>query len=786
MDPIYFENFQSGIASSPHTGWGLMRNADIESFEGAVKSRPEPVNIFPDAFTETFTVNTSTDVCTLASAVITESDHAYPVTLTTTDTLPAGLATDTVYFINRASSTTCTLHADAEDAIAGTSAIDITDTGTGTHTMQNVRPGTIRYTTPHVDGTTGKKFIFMAGDNNRVWSTYYDDSDNERVTLMKGNETGTFAPMIVNFSSTVTALSSTSITVKPSGSTTPSVLTSTESQDQSVSSETRSITVPSGTDTVLFAIVLSMANTTASVDSPTSVTWDGNAMNSSGSGTIAIDPERDYSIYYTVNPTAKTADIVATWSGSQDNVAIIAFVTDNTDQSTPLTNNGSEYGDGSLASFAHIDIERSADNELYVMANQSNGNVTHTFPTDQKVLQTDTENNITISLSTATRDSSVGINGMAALNNTRTTDLFVFNAGIIDTVDVTIQDVDGYKIPTGFDSSEWDTKWQGISYGKEHYDHYAIDSEDDFVYFCNGRDVGSIKEATDQEFSSTDDTTYTFNRSAVDLPFGDQSSYLEELGINVLIGGKNTNRIYPWDRSSTSFNLTLRVPERGIHRMKNIGDVVYILAGTKGNIYYTQGTYVRPFLEISDYVTNNSSVETASEVSWGGIDTRDGALIVGVDGQTSGNDGVFLVYPDARYVIDNTPSAGSELPTSLLSFDEYYYIGHSEGLDKVGTTLYSGYETVLQSDLRIVSTKTEKAQFSTIEAIIAKPASTGNIRVKYRQDTSSSFSSAIATFSADGTSTSFRGDIGLIDMEKIQLQVEMDGEIELRYIALYP
>lgn len=78
-----------------------------------------------------FTANAGTDVCTLAS-------HGFKtglkVQLTTTTTLPAPLLTGTDYFVIFVSASTFKLASSLVNAQAGT-AIDITDTGTGVHTI---------------------------------------------------------------------------------------------------------------------------------------------------------------------------------------------------------------------------------------------------------------------------------------------------------------------------------------------------------------------------------------------------------------------------------------------------------------------------------------------------------------------------------------------------------------------------------------------------------------------------------------------------------------------------
>ena len=82
--------------------------------------------------TATFTAVAGTDVCTAGDNILTETGTR--VRFTTTDTLPAGLAVSTDYYLIFQSTTTFKVASSLANALAGT-AIDITDTGTGTHTV---------------------------------------------------------------------------------------------------------------------------------------------------------------------------------------------------------------------------------------------------------------------------------------------------------------------------------------------------------------------------------------------------------------------------------------------------------------------------------------------------------------------------------------------------------------------------------------------------------------------------------------------------------------------------
>ena len=93
---------------------------------------------------DTFTADAGTDVCTWTSTANIPSNilTGTRVRLTTTTTLPGGLATATDYYVIKVSDTTFKLATSYANAVAGT-AIDITDAGTGTHTVTWLLP---RYT----------------------------------------------------------------------------------------------------------------------------------------------------------------------------------------------------------------------------------------------------------------------------------------------------------------------------------------------------------------------------------------------------------------------------------------------------------------------------------------------------------------------------------------------------------------------------------------------------------------------------------------------------------------
>lgn len=358
--------------------------------------------------------------------------------------------------------------------------------------------------------------------------------------------------------------------------------------------------------------------------------------------------------------------------------------------------------------------------------------------------------------------------------------LFVYRSAVIDLLEISND--------TTLNAVSWTTAWKSMNSGAGSQNpHHSIVGQDNIIYFTDDRWVGSIIENAGSVFDPTSSGTYTYNNQALDMPQGEVNNWLDELGTNLLIAGRSYNKIYPWDRISDSFSLPLLVPEKGIYRIKNMGGQVYILAGTKGNIYYSQGTYVKLFKQVPGYLTNNGGSVTGDIADWGGIAICNGTLIFGMTSLVSGNSGVYKLYPDGRILQDNVPYGGSQQVSAIFAEDDFYKIGYAGGIDNTDSVRYAQgtFAAVYQSAQYRVSDKTTKGAYHELQVQIAKPATSGQIRVSYRRDDSSSFT-VLDTYIADSASTSFATEIGLTDLEDIQIQVEFDANIELLEVGLYP
>lgn len=192
---LEIKDWQKGIGTSPETGFQEMTNVDINT-PGVVELSFKNRNIVPSSLTRTFTADASTDL--IAFSAVSNSDYvnARAVQFTTTGTLPAGLSTGTIYWLVATDST----HASVSSTYglarkSPVTKIDITDTGSGTHTLISVDMGTPIASTK--DGRTGYYYVLCVG--GQVWTDrtgvfqllhkFVEDSGN---TFIDGNDINIF------------------------------------------------------------------------------------------------------------------------------------------------------------------------------------------------------------------------------------------------------------------------------------------------------------------------------------------------------------------------------------------------------------------------------------------------------------------------------------------------------------------------------------------------------------------------------------------------------------------
>lgn len=164
--PIIINEWQKGIAPSPFEGISDARNIDNFSNPLALKIGFRLQQLSPTAATGTFTADASTDIIT-STADFTWNGHSATgraVTFTTTTTLPAPLVVGTIYYLIGVTATTYKVATTLDNAQAST-AIDITTTGTGVHTITSVNMRTPQCYAYDVRGSK----VYMLDSIGQVW-----------------------------------------------------------------------------------------------------------------------------------------------------------------------------------------------------------------------------------------------------------------------------------------------------------------------------------------------------------------------------------------------------------------------------------------------------------------------------------------------------------------------------------------------------------------------------------------------------------------------------------------
>lgn len=148
VQPTYYKYLQSLAAQSAAATVvpGILKLVDVVGFyrKTPITATTADTTTNTLGYGDTFTADAGTDIITMTSTTNIPSNilTGTRVRLTTTTTLPAGLSLATDYYVIKVTDSTFKLATSYANAVAGT-AINITDAGTGTHTMSRLLP---RYT----------------------------------------------------------------------------------------------------------------------------------------------------------------------------------------------------------------------------------------------------------------------------------------------------------------------------------------------------------------------------------------------------------------------------------------------------------------------------------------------------------------------------------------------------------------------------------------------------------------------------------------------------------------
>ena len=356
-------------------------------------------------------------------------------------------------------------------------------------------------------------------------------------------------------------------------------------------------------------------------------------------------------------------------------------------------------------------------------------------------------------------------------------------------------DVCGDGTATGITNANWTNSWQVID--SDTLWHPMIVSKlDGKLYGGAGRYVFSLEELT--TFVPGTGDTFTYTQQALDLPSRYRIKCLDELGNNIMLGtwqGSTTPTrvadIFPWDASSATFGQPITMEENGVHAIKNINQTLYILAGTEGRIYSSQGLVANLIGQIP-----RSIVDTGGSIPLtyfpGAIANYKGKLFFGlgssstIDGmgtwsllQTSSGNILNLEHgiSSGNWGVSAALQIGAILPMDtdklLVGFKDTTY-----GIDLTNTgTFYTAYAGYLISAFYQVGSNLKKRAFSQLEFLLTRLLRTNEgVKVEYRTDLTSSFTTiGTYTFATLGAVLSHNTTADIPSCEFVQLKISLTG-----------
>lgn len=318
--------------------------------------------------------------------------------------------------------------------------------------------------------------------------------------------------------------------------------------------------------------------------------------------------------------------------------------------------------------------------------------------------------------------------------------------------------------------------------------HMSIVSiNDGNLYFCQGSYVGAFQATPFQTVAKGNMKTFTYNCAALGLPKTDGSIWLTEMRNQLLIAG--FEKIYPWDRVSAQWSNPIPVFEN-ISKMTNILNTVYILAGTKGNIYFSNGYNAELLTKIPDYISGVIDPQW----SFGGIMEHRNQLYfqaIATNSATGSNifGGAFKLDINKSVVTLDSQFSGGLLPTGLsttggilinnnsltpLAYDNYYsaYSATTSAIDYNDTSLWTSGECLIETDIIPIGTAVQPVTYSSAEFKLAQPLASGDSISLYARKSLSDSYTLIGTTSTAVLSDFYDG-LSFEEWQWIQFKVIM-------------
>lgn len=308
-------------------------------------------------------------------------------------------------------------------------------------------------------------------------------------------------------------------------------------------------------------------------------------------------------------------------------------------------------------------------------------------------------------------------------------------------------------------------KWLNSS---QTFEVYAAASGGSAISLTTGA-VGTQYFSTYYPISAGGEATITFTPQRLNLPFFEIATAIAELGNSVIIGTKQ-NYLYPWNQIDPTPNDLIPLPENNTSSLLTVNNMVYVLAGNKGNVYITNGSTVSLVLSVPDYAAGIAGTPASyiePYFTWGGIAYIRGRVYFSILDQTAskaGNcGGIWSFVPTQNFFIgqdtglslrmENQSSYGtySGVSTVLLASQNQAALGPQYwngwyssissptfGIDFTSST--PSMPAVIETDLVPTGTFFNKQTPSQIEYKLSAPLANGeSVTMKYRLNGTDAF-----------------------------------------------
>lgn len=329
-------------------------------------------------------------------------------------------------------------------------------------------------------------------------------------------------------------------------------------------------------------------------------------------------------------------------------------------------------------------------------------------------------------------------------------------------------------------SPSWTNGWAGATgFNSDTLTHPMLVATSDMLYIGNGQDttnklgpaLASLQQVAGKIFAPGDATTYTWNATALRLPYQYQIRCIAQLANNLMVGtirksSTETHRvadIFPWDRTSATFSLPIRLSEAGVNQLLTINNQLYIQAGNKGRFYVYNGYLAQPLFSVpvDGPLFSTTIAYQVTQTAPGAIMYHRGRLFFGISAgdATNGTTGVYSVNLDGSgLILENTVSTGSNSSNVIINclfplreLNGAYAIGwqdsdaSAQGVDLVGqdnfATSYTGYA---DSQIYQIGAVIIPSQMQHIEIYLDRPLQTNEgVRVSARTSTAASYTTLV-------------------------------------------